>query len=253
MRDQLSNRISGIEAERQAMDLVKKAFDEAGWHAQEHHHVPNRRSDLYVSAGPYRYAVEIKAIPRGSSASLEDSWSRACLQAQHAAGDDASPLAIIVAPRVSHGAAQRLVEFVDRYAPNVAMGVIDQLGFQLFRGQGLEVLNREPQHARDRHANQPLVPKNLFSDLNQWLLKVLLAPELPEHLIGGPRGEYRHASSLAEAAGCSVMSAHRFVEELQREGFLDESSRRLGLVRRAESAAGAPYRPAAYRMFRSNL
>lgn len=236
MRDQLSNRISGIEAERQSIDLVKKAFDDAGWQAIEHRHmsVSSRRSDLFVSLGSYRYAVDIKAIPRGSSARLEDSWSRACLQAQHAAGDDARPLAIVVAPRVSHGAAERLVEFAERYAPSVAMGVIDQLGLQVFRGPGLEALNREARHAPDRHANQPLVPKNLFSDLNQWLLKALLAPELPEHLIGGPRAEYRHASALAEAAGCSAMSAHRFVEELRREGFLDESSRRLRLVRRAE-------------------
>jgi hypothetical protein len=78
------------------------------------------------------------------------------------------------------------------------------------------------------------VRKNLFSALNQWLLKLLLAPELPEYLIGGPRAEYRHASALAEAAGCSAMSAHRFVDELQREGFLDEGARQLRLVRRAE-------------------
>lgn len=234
MRNQLSNRISGVEAERDASGLVKKVFEEAGWHALEQPHMSNRRPDLCVSRGAYRYAVEIKAIPRGSSARLEDSWSRACLQAKHAAGNDARPLAIIVAPRVSHGAVERLTAFADRYAPDVAMGILDQLGLQAFRGPGLEALNREAQHAPDRHANQPLVPKNLFSDLNQWLLKALLAPELPEGLLGRPRGEYRHASALATAAGCSAMSAHRFIEELQREGFLDEGARRLRLVRRAE-------------------
>ena len=237
MRDELSNRISGLEAECQAIDLVKKAFDDAGWQAIEHRYMSesSRRSDLHVSFGAYRYAVEIKAIPRGSSARIEDSWSRACLEAQHAAAaDGAQPLAIIVAPHVSNGAVERLAEFAERYAPNVAMGVIDQLGFRAFRGPGLEALNCEAQHAADRHANQPLVSKNLFSDLNQWLLKVLLAPELPEHLIAGPRAEYRHASALAAAARCSVMSAHRFVEELQREGFLDEGARRLRLVRRVE-------------------
>jgi Holliday junction resolvase len=234
MRHQLSNRISGAEAERHASELVKKAFEQAGWRALEQSNLPNYRPDLFVSRDNYRYVVEIKSVPRGSSARLEDSWSRACLQAQHVAGNDARPLAIVVAPRVSRAAVERLVEFAERYAPNVAMGVIDQLGLQVFRGPGLDALNRESHYALDRHANPPLVAKNLFSDLNQWLLKMLLAPELPEHLIDAPRAEYRHASALAEAAGCSVMSAHRFVEELQREGFLDEGARRLHVVRRAE-------------------
>jgi hypothetical protein len=37
----------------------------------------------------------------------------------------------------------------------------------------------------------------LFSDLNQRMLKVLLAPELPEGLLSAPRGQYRNASQLA--------------------------------------------------------
>jgi hypothetical protein len=234
MRDHFdNNRISAAEAGRHAHDLVKKVFEEAGWHAL-HQPVQDHQPDMWVSRDDYRYAVEIKSVPRGSSARLEDLWSRACLQAQHAARNGARPLAIIVAPRVSPAAVERLAEFAERYAPSVAMGVIDQLGLQLFRGPGLDALNHEPHHALDRHANQPLMRKNLFSALNQWLLKLLLAPELPEYLIGGPRAEYRHASALAEAAGCSAMSAHRFVEELRREGFLDEGARQLRLVRRAE-------------------
>lgn len=114
------------------------------------------------------------------------------------------------------------------------MGVIDHSGLRWFRGPGLDDLAHEPNERPGARSPQPLVQKNLFSDLNQWLLKVLLAPELPEQLLNSPRGEYRNAYELAEAAGCSVMSAHRFIEELRREGFLDEGARRLFLVRRAE-------------------
>ena len=42
----------------------------------------------------------------------------------------------------------------------------------------------------------------LFSDLNQWMLKILLAPPLiPEGFLLAPRERYRNASQLAEAAG----------------------------------------------------
>ncbi|MDQ3486265.1 MAG: RpiR family transcriptional regulator, partial [Acidobacteriota bacterium] len=76
--------------------------------------------------------------------------------------------------------------------------------------------------------------RHLFSDLNQWMLKVLLAPELPEHLLSAPRGRYLNASQLAKAAQVSVMSAFRFVQQLQDEGYLHESSSSLELVRRPD-------------------
>jgi hypothetical protein len=66
------------------------------------------------------------------------------------------------------------------------------------------------------------------------MIKVLLAPELPDELISAPRGRYRNASQLARAANVSVMSAFRFVQQLQREGYLHESAAHLNVVRREE-------------------
>jgi hypothetical protein len=74
----------------------------------------------------------------------------------------------------------------------------------------------------------------LFSDLNQWMLKVLLAPRIPEVYLSAPRGRYQGASQLAEAAGVSVMSAFRFVEEFSKGGFLESRGGPLRLVRRRE-------------------
>ena len=58
-------------------------------------------------------------------------------------------------------------------------------------------------------------PVHLFTDLNQWMLKVLLAPELPSPLLSAPRGGYQNASELARAAGVSVMTAYRLVERVR--------------------------------------
>jgi hypothetical protein len=74
----------------------------------------------------------------------------------------------------------------------------------------------------------------LFSDLNQWMLKILLGQRLPKPLIFVPRKPIQNASQLAEAAGVSVMSASRFVRRLSNEGFLDEDSEGLRIVRADE-------------------
>ena len=103
----------------------------------------------------------------------------------------------------------------------------------MFRGPNLDDLNAEPPllspAVRSGVVRQS---RHLFSALNQWMLKVLLAPELPEHLLSAPRGRYRNASQLARAAQVSVMSAFRFVQQLQEEGYLHESASSLELVRR---------------------
>ena len=66
------------------------------------------------------------------------------------------------------------------------------------------------------------------------MLKVLLAPELPEDLLTAPRGKYRSGLEFANAADVSSMSAARFLQQLRAEGFLDSQSTRLSLVRRPE-------------------
>lgn len=66
------------------------------------------------------------------------------------------------------------------------------------------------------------------------MLKVLLAPELPDNLLSAPRGRYRNASQLARAAKVSVMSAFRLVQQLQRDGYLHESESYLNLVCRED-------------------
>jgi hypothetical protein len=63
------------------------------------------------------------------------------------------------------------------------------------------------------------------------MLKVLLAPGIPEPYLSAPRGHYQGASQLAEAASVSVMSAFRFVDQFSKEGFLEQSSGRLRVVR----------------------
>ena len=220
------------QAEAEIADL----FQTAGWRvvrrpAGQKAHCP----DLLASRRGVSYAVEVRAGAEGRRDRLIPLWSQACLQASRAAGNHAR-LVVVAAPRIPPRVAEQILTFAEQYAPEAAAGVIDFEGLRLFRGPHLEELNAKlrPRLARRRPSGQPGQQAPLFSDLNQWLLKVLLAPEIPDELLSSPRGRYRTASQLARAADVSVMSACRLVQQLQRDGYLHESDPYLNLVRRED-------------------
>ncbi|HEY3381346.1 MAG TPA: hypothetical protein VGK32_06220 [Vicinamibacterales bacterium] len=136
---------------------------------------------------------------------------------------EARPLAVVAAPRLPERVIKELFDYASRVAPDAAVGVMDLEGRAELRGPGLERLNSSP----DRHsslgppalAHQPFDP---FSDLNQWMLKVLLAPRLPGELLNAQRASISGAAQLADVARVSVPSASRLVRYLNQEGWLDE-------------------------------
>jgi hypothetical protein len=223
---------------KQAEALLAKLFADAGWSVRVRDRVGAPNADMIIHSKGAAYAVEVKAAAEGRSDRLIPLWSQACLQASRAANAKSQPLAIVAAPSISPKVARHVIEFAQEYAPDVAAGVIDFAGLRLFRGPHLEGLNAEGDYAplMGRSGGLPASSEsaNLFSDLNQWMLKVLLAPELPPHLLSAPRAHYQNASELARAADVSVVSANRFVRQLQREGYLHESARHLALVRRED-------------------
>jgi hypothetical protein len=211
----------------QAEQLLTHVFEEAGWRVTRQS--ASRQPHLLLRRRGASYAVEIKTGPEGRSDRLIPLWSQACLQAARLAGEHV-PLAVVSAPEIAPKVAEQILKFAQEYAPDAAAGVIDFTGLRMFRGPHLEPLNAEAPAGSESHA--PKEQPNLFSDKNQWMLKVLLAPEVPAPLLSAPRGQYGNASQLARAANVSVMSAFRFVQQLQREGYLHESDRYFRLVRR---------------------
>jgi hypothetical protein len=222
-----------MERERHALSLLVATFEQAGWRVQSEPGRGAYRPDLVTRRGRVAYAAELKVASEGRSDRLVPLLAQAVLQARRAAGAKARPLAVVAAPRIPRRAAQQVLKFAEEFAADSAVGVIDFEGLRAFRGLHLEGLDAEA--AASLTAARPAAaPGQLFSDLNQWMLKVLLAPELPERLLSAPRGRYRNASELARAASVSVMSAFRFIQQLQREGYLDESASHLSLVRRED-------------------
>lgn len=219
------------------LNLLSDVFRQDGWKVQHELRHGLREPDLIISRRPHKYVVELKAASEGRRDRLIPLLSQAILQARAIAKSlpsANSPLAVVAAPEIPPSVVDALREFVQQNAPDAAFGVFDQQGLRFFVGPGLESLNRaQPPRSRRK---DPRVQEaaNLFSDLNQWMLKVLLAPRISPALLSAPRAEYRNASQLAAASDVSVMSAFRLLRQLRQDGFLDDGDGILRLVRREE-------------------
>lgn len=220
---------------REGMD-VSRVFQAAGWQVDREPHAGRHRADLLVSKGGKQYIAEVKAVSEGRPDRVIAQLSQAILQSRAHARElpSAEPLAIVWVPAASQALIEKVARFARQFAAGQAVGVVSGDGARYFEDPALAALNARPDRVRRESLAQRPEAHNLFSDLNQWMLKLLLAPELPEQLIGAPRAEYRNVSELARAAGVSMMSAFRFAAGLRAEGFLDEAGGYLRLVRRPE-------------------
>jgi len=233
----LSKPLLSLRNEQDYIRVLADLFRRSGWQVKANPSIGPREADMLISRDGYRYVVELKVSSEGRRDRLVPLLAQAILQAKSFAlayGKPAAPLAVIAAPAISANAAKSLQDFLADVAPDVAAGFLDLEGFRYFAGPGLEKLNGSPPR-RLRLQKRPLPQSgSLFSDLNQWMLKVLLAPQLPEELLSAPRAHYRNASELSEAASVSSISGFRLVRQLRYEGFLDSESDLLRLVRLPE-------------------
>jgi DNA-binding transcriptional ArsR family regulator len=215
--------------------LIANVFRRAGWNVMRQPPAQDQRVDLIADSGEKKYVIEVKQSSEGRRDRLIPLLSQAILQAQAASkllGKPGVPVAIIAADRIPDSIAEQLKAFAARYAPEVAVGILDLEGLREFQGFGLERFNAHravPSALSSLPKNGP--PVHLFSDLNQWMLKVLLAPSIPESMLSAPREQYRSVAQLAAAAGVSVMSVSRLLRQLRNEGFLDTRKQQLRLVR----------------------
>jgi hypothetical protein len=220
----------GDEFEKILADIFRKA----GWRVRLHPSAGDMKADLIVEADEKKYVVELKSSSEGRRDRLIPLLSQSILQARayaHRLPQPMIPLAVVAAPRIASSVADHIKQFAARYAPDVGVGVVDSEGFSSFSGSGLQELSLNSSRRVARHLASPQRLPDLFSDLNQWMLKILLGQRLSEALISVPRKQIRNASQLAEAAEVSIMSASRFVNQLASQGFLDENKEQLQIVR----------------------
>jgi hypothetical protein len=225
-----------VNTEGQFGRLVAELFREHGWKVLEEPREHNAAPDFLVSGNGKKLVVELKRASEGRKDRVIPLLSQAALEAAHYSRvihGHPIPVAIVGVNRITDSVAEEAVQFLRERAPEVAIGLLDLEDFRLFAGHGLEALSSARRPQSDFPPSKARAPQ-LFSDLNQWMLKVLLAPRIPELYLSAPRGHYQGASQLSEAAGVSVMSAFRFVEEFSKEGFVESSRGGLQVVRLRE-------------------
>jgi DNA-binding MarR family transcriptional regulator len=215
--------------ENQLVDL----FRDSGWEVRREPQVPGE-ADLVVKNGNLEYVIELKRAPESRRDRVVPLLAQAILQAQAYAQKipQALGLAIIASPHLSPAVVDQALKFHHDYAPDVAVGFFDDRGFRVFRAPGLESLNSPPSEIdQGRRAVPESQSYSLFSDLGQWMLKVILAQHIEPRFLSAPRRKIRNASELALAADVSQVSASRLVRQLEAEGFLDRYADQLELVR----------------------
>jgi len=219
-------------------DRIAELFEQNGWKVDRSVGDRHLRPDLLVRKGNKLFVVEVKSVSEGRPDRAIPLLSQAILQARAYARKtrNAKPLAIIYVDHASTSLLKQIERFATDFVTDAAVGMVSGNGASYFQGDGLEVLNAAAARSTTHVLHLSPFARDLFSDLNQWMLKVLLSPHIPENLLTAPRpaGGLRNASDLASTAGVSVMSAFRFVSELKKEGFLDEAADGLKLVRTNE-------------------
>ena len=215
-------------------DLVN-GFRRAGWERTRQPGVAHDQPDVMITRDHEVVVINVKLSPDNRRDRLFPLLAQAILDVQASARGahraTAAPLAVVAAPRISDQHARELVAYAAAVAPGIMVGVIDAEGRRLFSDDRFEDLNAEPRRVAAPVVRAAMSGQLVFSDLNQWSLKVLLAPHLPESMLRAPRARYRNASQLARAAGVSVMSAWRLVSQLRSGHFLDDSAGELRVLR----------------------
>lgn len=213
--------------------VLVRRLESGGWKVSRRR--GSRPGEFSVAKGDLQYAVELKTSREGRRPLLEAFLADALLRAQAAARANhppSRPLAVVAAPVLSESMAGALRDYVNAVAPGAAFGLVDSRGRFEFHGEGLERLTGEPTR-RPRQSRTPRTHVgDLFSDLNQFMLKVLLGRYLPEELLHVLRGRIDGAAQLSKLAGTSLPSAWRFLSGLKDAGFIEESNGALEIVRR---------------------
>src|SRR5581483_299902 len=173
-------------------NLLEQYVRRAGWRPE--------KSGVWRSPNKRRFIFYGEERAQPASRYLSALLSEAHLRARAAveAHPGAIPVAYLQLDRVTPLIEQRLIDFVDEVAGDEPWPwlVFDQQG--TFLPHVAEAPDLEAIRAATVIRPAPR-RVNLFSDHNQWLLKVLLAQKLPGHIRSVP-GPFRSASALAEAA-----------------------------------------------------
>lgn len=221
---------------------LRDAFEAGGWALEPSEGA--KAADLVASSGRRRYVIELRSLREPRRGLLQALLADAVLRGRARFRGRPRFIAIVGAPLISESMARSIEEYARDVAPEQPFGYVDGRGLVRLFGPGLDAARKDPVR-RARSQGAAGQPRDLFSDLNQWLLKALVGWKLPADMISVPRDRTRSAVDLAARAGVSAPAAWRLFASLKAAGHVDEEGqvvRARDLLSRWRAAALRPQR-----------
>ncbi|RQT12663.1 helix-turn-helix domain-containing protein [Burkholderia contaminans] len=238
--------ISDEMPERHALLAFRKLFEEAdGWHVMDRGEQDHAGDVLLRSDRGHTFLAALKAFNDGRADRVTAAFAQMLLEARvHAKRQGMRPAILIWVRSASPALIRRLVEFHREYGDSEPFAVLSMDGTRYVRFPGFELDKPSDAPIGFYRSSDGTRPRLVLSDLAQWMLKLMLAPDIAftsnpddgdEPWLGAENMRYGSATDLARAAGVSLMTATRLVNGLIEEGFL-ETRPFLKLVQRGKLA-----------------
>lgn len=202
---------------------VRRALEAGGWSVREGG--VDRRIDLLAfKRRRARYAIEVKTLREGRLTLADAYFADAVLRLRADLRPGEKGLVVLVLDRASARVAQRIERYAHDLAQDVDWILLGAEGIVASHGDGLDALRSEFATEHTAHVMHTVrgAPSDLFSDLNQWLIKVLLAPALSPGHMAGPTEHARNARHLAHLAAVSEPTTSRLLTALREGGWVAE-------------------------------
>jgi len=222
-------------ADRLARHSVNALFQSQGWDVLEKGEDGKSADFILTSPRGQTYHVVLKALTEGRADRAIPLFSQALLESRARANgrhDRSRPAVILWVGVASHALIRKLVDFQKEYGSGEPFAILSDVPLYA----DFPELEAEEQPASVRRSSHSAPPTLVFSDLAQWMLKLLLAADIKrEGLISAPRKTYMTATELAREARVSVMSATRLINALKEDGLV-ELAPHLRIVQRRKLA-----------------
>jgi len=223
--------MSEVEIENEAIELLRRFLGEL---------TITRKAEVlgagFVAQTPKgNFRVEIKSTRRRSIEDMQGRLATAVLQMQRNGASDEHPLILLYAPRVGRRAVAELDAFMQDHAPDYGWGAWDSRGAVHLRVPQLDmVIEREGKEVSEP-VRETTHNKRAFTDLNRWLLKILLLNDAPKDMWDKAE-QYRQAiespAELQRVSQVSQAKAYQFARTFRDLGLLRWDRNNFGIIER---------------------
>ncbi|MDD5309660.1 MAG: hypothetical protein PHU25_20265 [Deltaproteobacteria bacterium] len=194
----------------------------------------DRGLDCVVVCPPSKFATRIVSVTAPRVSDVLGRLAVAVLERKSwCFPDGAAPFVVVVMPSWGSKMVEAVRDFIERLAGDVSWMLVTPQGshhLELKAKTGLVVVERTAEPGPQ--PQRPISRKgSLFSDLNRWMLKLLILRHAPKSRWPGHRGKIPNPTHLGRIAGVSVETAHQFVRAFAERDFLRAESGDLKLVR----------------------